>query len=179
MASRRPWSRPWSRYMLRKLPQRAYFARLLASTASSASAAMLCGCQTSATSDITGALGDKAETSRRPTLGATLESHHERYRANPKDVDAAIQYAKALRASGQRAQAVACLNRPPSPTEQQDAPRGLWAGTGGQRQFPAGLRRAGSRPQPDDPDWRISQRKEPYSINSPGSRKRGSTTLAR
>ena len=35
----------------------------------------------------------------------------ERYRANPKDVDAALQYAKALRAAGQRAQAVALLEQ--------------------------------------------------------------------
>ena len=33
----------------------------------------------------------------------------ERYRANPRDADVAIRYAQALRATGQRAQAVAVL----------------------------------------------------------------------
>src|SRR4051794_2672281 len=71
----------------------------------------LCGCQTNG-SDITGSLGDKAETSRPGTdPRRDVELAQERFRGNPKDADAALQYGKALRASGQKAQAVAVLEQ--------------------------------------------------------------------
>ena len=62
-----------------------------------------------APSDITGSLGDKTETSHAADPRRELDSYRERFRANPKDADAALQYGKALRATGQRAQAVAVL----------------------------------------------------------------------
>ena len=40
-----------------------------------------------------------------------VEVYGERYRANPKDADAALRYGQALRATGQRAQAVAVLEQ--------------------------------------------------------------------
>ena len=133
--------------MLQKLFQPSRLARPLACTATSAILLLgLCGCQTSA-SDITGSLGDKAETSQAADPRRDVETYHERFRANPKDAEAALQYAKALRATGQRAQAVAVLEQATiGQSGQQGAAGGLWAGTGGQRQFPAGLRRARPRP---------------------------------
>lgn len=80
--------------------------------AGSASAALLLiglsACQTSGPSDITGSLGDTAESTPAPAdPRRDIATYHERVRANPKDTDAALKYARALRATGQRAQAVA------------------------------------------------------------------------
>src|ERR1043166_3995772 len=87
-------------------------ARFLSSAAVTAVlAAGLGGCQTM--SDITGSL-----TSSSPKAQAvpddphrTAEAYGERYRANPKDAEAALGYGQALRATGQRAQAVAVLEQ--------------------------------------------------------------------
>jgi Flp pilus assembly protein TadD len=69
-------------------------------------AVTLCGCQT--TSDITGSLAPKAD-STDPRRIAELAG--ERYRANPKDPAAALAYGQALRVTGQRSQAVAVLEQ--------------------------------------------------------------------
>jgi len=69
-------------------------------------AVTLCGCQT--TSDITGSLTPKAD-STDPRRVAELAG--ERYRANPKDPQAALTYGQALRVTGQRSQAVAVLEQ--------------------------------------------------------------------
>jgi Flp pilus assembly protein TadD len=119
-------------------------------------AAMLSGCQTSAISDITGSLGDKVETSRAADPRRDVESYHERYRANPKDVDAALKYAKALRASGQRAQAVAVLEQA---TIANPSNRALLAGYGRALADNGNFQQAfdvlGRAHSPDDPDERI------------------------
>ena len=63
-------------------------------------------------SDITGSLGEKAEkTSGNPRRDLAL--HRERFKANPKDADAALKYGKALRATGQKSQAGAVLEQLP------------------------------------------------------------------
>src|SRR3954471_10253564 len=88
------------------------FNRPFASVAASAILALaLCGCQTTAPSDITGALGDTADKGQIATSRDDLDRHRERFRANPNDVDAALQYGKALRGTGQRSQAVAVLEQ--------------------------------------------------------------------
>ena len=87
--------------MLRQLLQQYRFARLLASTASSAILVLGLGsCQTAGTSDITGSLGEKTEASHAADPSREVETYRDRYRANPKDADAALQYGKALRAAG-------------------------------------------------------------------------------
>jgi Flp pilus assembly protein TadD len=143
--------------MLRQLLQQRRFARFLASTASSVVVVLgLCSCQTAATSDITGSLGEKAETSAAAEPRRELEFYRDRFRANPKDVDAALQYGKALRASGQRSQAVAVLEQA---TIAHPSNKALLAGYGRaladngnfQQAFDV-LSRAHT---PDDPDWRI------------------------
>src|SRR5450631_1941926 len=143
--------------MLQQLLQHYRFAKLLASTASSAILVLgLCSCQTAATSDITGSLGKKTEASRGVDPRREVESYRDRFRANPKDADAALQYAKALRAAGQQAQAVAVLEQA---TIAQPGNMALLAGYGRaladngnfQQAFDV-LSRAHT---PDDPDWRI------------------------
>jgi Flp pilus assembly protein TadD len=115
----------------------------------------LCGC-TSGMSDVTGSLGDKSETSRTADPRRDLATSRERFHANPKDADAALQYAKALRATGQRSQAVAVLEQA---TIAHPDNKALLAGYGRaladngnfQQAFDV-LSRAHS---PEDPDWRI------------------------
>jgi Flp pilus assembly protein TadD len=135
--------------------QQSSLARLLASAALTAIlAAGLGGCQT--TSDITGSLKSTAEPSPNSDPHTAVEAYGERYRANPKDIDAALAYGSALRATGQRAQAVAVLERASiaHPGNKQ-----LLAGFGRaladngnfQQAFDV-LSRAHS---PDNPDWRI------------------------
>jgi Flp pilus assembly protein TadD len=143
--------------MLQQLLQHYRFAKLLVSTASSAILVLgLCSCQTAGTSDITGSLGEKTEASRGVDPRREVELYRDRLRANPKDADAALQYAKALRASGQQAQAVAVLEQA---TIAQPGNMALLAGYGRaladngnfQQAFDV-LSRAHT---PDDPDWRI------------------------
>ncbi len=111
-------------------------------------------------SDITGSIGSKAEASPNPGADAdprrAVEVYGERYRANPKDADAALRYGQALRAAGQRAQAVAVFEQA---TIAHSGNKVLLAGYGraladngnSQRAFDV-LSRAHS---PDNPDWRI------------------------
>src|SRR5450432_101882 len=143
--------------MLQQLLQHYRFAKLLASTASSAILVLgLCSCQTAATSDITGSLGEKTEASRGVDPRGKVESYRDRFRANPKDADAALQYAKALRAAGQQAQAVAVLEQA---TIAHPGNKALLAGYGRaladngnfQQAFDV-LNRAHT---PESPDWRI------------------------
>src|SRR3989442_4628089 len=92
--------------------QQSSLARLFASAAVTATLdAGLGGCQTM--SDITGSLTSKAETSPSPDSDPrrAAEFYGERYRANPKDPDAALAYGQALRATRQRGQAVALLEQ--------------------------------------------------------------------
>ena len=137
-------------------------ARFLASAAVTAIlAASLGGCQTM--SDITGSISSKkAEASPNPGSGSdpdprrSVDAYGERYRANPKDADAALRYGHALRATGQRAQAVAVFEQA---TIAHSTNKALLAGYGRaladngnfQRAFDV-LSRAHS---PDNPDWRI------------------------
>ena len=113
------------------------------------SGAGLCGCQTFGTIRHYGF--DRRQGGHRACgrPSARRRSYQERYRANPKDVDAALKYAKALRAVGP-AGAGSCGARTGHhrPSGQQDAARRLWPRAGRQRQLPAGVRRAWSRPQP-------------------------------
>jgi Flp pilus assembly protein TadD len=135
--------------------QQCSLARLLASAAVTAIlAAGLGGCQTM--SDITGSITSKAEASPGADPRSSVEVDGERYRANPKDAEAALAYGQSLRATGQRAQAVAVLEQA---TIAHPGNKALLAGYGRaladngnfQQAFDV-LTRAHS---PDNPDWRI------------------------
>jgi Flp pilus assembly protein TadD len=142
--------------MFQKLFQPSEFARLLACTACSAILALgLSGCQLTS-SDITGSLGEKPETSRSADPRRDLEVYQERYRANPKDTEAALQFGKALRATGQKSQAVAVMEQATIANPKNKA---LLAGYGralaDNGNFQQALDVLGQAHTPDDPDWRI------------------------
>ncbi len=136
--------------------QQSSVARLLASAAVAAILAVgLGGCQT-AMSDITGSLSPKAETGGDADPRRSVDVYGERYRANPKDADAALLYGQALRATAQRSQAVAVLEQA---TIAHPGNKALLAGYGRaladngnfQQAFDV-LTRSHS---PDNPDWRL------------------------
>jgi Flp pilus assembly protein TadD len=86
----------------------------------------------------------------------SLDTWGARYRANPGDADAAIAYARALRATDQRAQAVAVLEQatirnPRSMPLLGEYGRAL-ADAG---QYKQALDTLGRAHTPDNPDWRI------------------------
>jgi Flp pilus assembly protein TadD len=142
--------------MFQKLLQPSEFARLLARSASSAILALgLCGCQITS-SDITGSLGDKAETGRSADPRRDVEVAEARYRANPKDVEAALQYGKALRSTGQKSQAAAMLEQA---TIAHPGNKLLLAGYGralaDNGNFQQSFDVLGQAHTPDNPDWRI------------------------
>src|SRR6267154_5138037 len=136
--------------------QQSSVARLLASAAVAAILAVgLGGCQTTM-SDITGSLSPKAETGPDADPRRSVEVYGDRYRANPKDADAALAYGQALRATGQRSQAVAVLEQaniahPGNKPLLAGYGRAL-ADNGNFKQAFDVLSRAHS---PENPDWRI------------------------
>jgi Flp pilus assembly protein TadD len=132
-------------------------ARLLASAAMTALlAAGLGGCQTMA--DVTGSLTPKAEANPSPDADPhrSVEVYGERYRANPRDADAALAYGQALRAGGQRAQAVAVLEQA---TIAHPGNKALLAGFGRALADNGNFQQAfdvlSKAHSPDNPDWRI------------------------
>lgn len=135
--------------------------RLLASASLLAViAAAAAGCQTIApTAETTGTLPPGAAAAVSPSDAAwrrDLDVYGAQYHADPTKVDAALHYAQALRATGQRAQAVAVLERlsmqnPHDKTVLGEYGRAL-AEAGDYEQALDVLGRAHS---PDQPDWRV------------------------
>jgi Flp pilus assembly protein TadD len=137
--------------------QQSHFARLLATAAvSSLLAVTLAGCQTTGMSDITGSLGARAEMRPDADPRAGIDAAGERFRSNPKDVDAALRYGQALRSTGQRAQAVAVFEQA---TIANPGNRQLMAGYGRALADNGNFQRAfdvlSSAHTPANPDWRI------------------------
>jgi Flp pilus assembly protein TadD len=114
------------------------------------------GCQTAGTSDITGSLGEKSEAGRAADPRQELEVSRERFRANPKDSDAALQFGKALRATGQKSQAAAVLEQA---TIAHPGNKAVLAGYGralaDNGNFKPAFDVLSRAHTPDDPDWRI------------------------
>jgi Flp pilus assembly protein TadD len=140
--------------LLQQFLQHYRFARLLASTAASALLALaLCSC--AGPSDITGSLGEKTEPGRADPR-REIEVYGDRFRASPKDADTALQYGRALRASGQRSQAVAVLEQA---TIANPGNKAVLGGYGRALADNANFQQAfdvlGRAHTPDDPDWRI------------------------
>ena len=132
--------------------------RLLASVAVAAVLVLAnAGCTTTQTTDATGAL---AMASAAPQGSAdwrrSADAWGERYRANPKDPTVASNYAQALRALGQRAQAASVLEQAsiqhPKNMELLGAYGRALADVGNYKQALDVLNRAHT---PDQPDWRI------------------------
>src|ERR1700723_1689897 len=104
--------------------------RLLASVAMTAIlAAGLGGCQTM--SDITGSISPKSSASAETDSRQAVDVTGERYRADPKNAEAALAYGQALR-----------------PSRRQGAVGGLRPGASGQWKLSTGFRRPEPRPLP-------------------------------
>jgi Flp pilus assembly protein TadD len=117
-------------------------------------AAGLGGCQTM--SDVAGSLTSRNSAPPPEDPRRTVEVHGERYRKNPKDIDAALAYGQALRMTGQWAQACAVLEQatiahPGNKPLLAAYGRALADNGNSQAAFDV-LGRAHS---PDNPDWRI------------------------
>lgn len=142
--------------MLQKSFNPSRVARLLACASFVALASGLGGCSTPGLSDITGSLGETAEPARAADPRREVELTQERYRTNPKDADAALRYGKALRAVGQRSQAVAVLEQA---TIAHPSNRALLAGYGRALADNGNFQQAfdvlGRAHSPEDPDWRL------------------------
>jgi Flp pilus assembly protein TadD len=141
--------------MFQKLPHPYRAARLLACTSTLILALGLGSCQTSGLSDITGSIDEKAAAAAGDPR-RDVDLYQERYRANPKDADAALRYGKALRATGQRSQAVAVLEQA---TIVHSGNKLLLAAYGralaDNGNFQQAFEVLGRAHSPDDPDWRL------------------------
>jgi len=132
-------------------------ARLLASAALVAAiAAATAGCQTMQSTPVTGApplaLSDRSAADWQ----RDIETYGKQYHADPNNVDVALRYAQALRATAQRAQAVAVLERASIQNPRNKIVIGEYgralAEAGDYEQAFEVLGRAHS---PDQPDWHI------------------------
>ena len=141
--------------------KRAFVKRIPSSAAAAiVFATGLAGCQTVSMPDVTGALGARAEmqpdVKPAPLDQRDVDILGERFRANPKSVDAALRYGQALRAKGQRQQASAVLEQAtisnPGNKQLLAAYGRALADNGAFQQAFDTLGRAHTR---DNPDWRI------------------------
>jgi Flp pilus assembly protein TadD len=114
------------------------------------------GCQTTQPMEMTGSANIAAAPRNDADWRRSAEAWGERYHANPRDPEAAINYAQALRGNGQRSQAVAVLEQASIQHPKNMALLGAYgralADVGNYKQALDVLNRAH---QPDQPDWRI------------------------
>src|SRR3974390_3225175 len=141
--------------MYRYPPKQGRPSRLVVALLSSAVLALgLCGC--TASSDITGSLGDRAGANQSADPRRDVDTYRERYKANPKDPAIAVQYGKALRAVGERSQAVAVLEQAAIANPGNKA---VLAGYGRALADNGNFQQAfdvlSPAHTPEDPDWRI------------------------
>jgi Flp pilus assembly protein TadD len=139
-------------------PSKRLAARLLSSAALVAVIALsVAGCTTTGSSgDVTGSITPMNRPATDAEWRRVAAAWGERYRADPKDAQAAIHYAQALRATEQRDTAVAVLERAsienPHDRELLGAYGRALADVGRYEQALGVLSRAHT---PDNPDWRI------------------------
>jgi Flp pilus assembly protein TadD len=130
--------------------------RLILGSASVLVAFALGGCKTTKTADTTGSIALPAGPGNQADFRRDIDVYGPRYRANPRDADAAIRYAWALRGIGQRTQAAAVLEQASILNPKNRAVLGAYgralADAGNFQQALDVLNRAHS---PDQPDWRI------------------------
>ena len=107
-------------------------------------------------SDITGSLTARSEAVPDADPKRAVEVYGDRYRASVRDPDAALAYGQALRANGQRAQAVAVLEQA---TIANPGNRALLAAYGRALADNGNFQQAfdvlSKAHSPDNPDWRI------------------------
>ncbi|GLR95368.1 Flp pilus assembly protein TadD [Bradyrhizobium liaoningense] len=114
------------------------------------------GCQTNGIEDVTGALGVRSEPAGKAEAKPDMDALRERYRARPGDPGVALAYGKALRETGQRAQAVAVLEQA---VLGHPSNKALLAGYGRALADNGNFQQAfdvlGRAHTPEHPDWRI------------------------
>jgi Flp pilus assembly protein TadD len=121
-------------------------------------AVALGACQTTAPMEATGSIGTAAAPGATPSADwrRSAEAWGERYRANPNDAEAAVNYATALRGNGQRSQAVAVLEQATITHPKNMVLAGAYgralADVGNYKQALEVLNHAHT---PDQPDWKI------------------------
>lgn len=131
--------------------------RLLASTALAAVlAAGLAGCKTTKGPETTGAIASTPRLTTDAEWRSEVDKWEAAYKAAPDNVPTAMQYAQALRATGQRAQAVAVLEQAAIKNPRDKALLGAFgralADSGNYNQALQVFSRAHT---PEMPDWRI------------------------
>lgn len=129
---------------------------LLASAALAGVLALsLAGCKTTRSAETTGSIESAAPRSEAQWRSES-QAWADRYRSNPRDPEAAIGYARALRALDQRSQAAAVLEQAAIQNPNNRALLGAYgralADIGNHKQALDVLNRAHT---PDQPDWRI------------------------
>jgi Flp pilus assembly protein TadD len=106
--------------------------------------------------EVTGSVAASAEPQSEADWRKAIDVYGERYRANPKDAEAALRYGQALRATGQRAQATAVLEQAAisNPGE-----RALIAAYGralvDSGKYQQGFETLSRAHTPENPDWHI------------------------
>jgi Flp pilus assembly protein TadD len=114
------------------------------------------GCKTMATTDATGAIGRATAAPTEADWHREADVAGETYRANPRDPDAAIRYARALRAIGQRTQAASVLEQAAIYNPRNRAVLGAYGrALADVANYSQALEVLGRAHTPDQPDWRI------------------------
>jgi Flp pilus assembly protein TadD len=131
--------------------------RLLISTALAAALATgLAGCKTNKGPEVTGSITPLPRTATEPEWRSEVEKRGALYKANPDDLNNTMQYAQALRSTGQRSQAVAVLEQATIKNPRDKALLGAYgralADAGSYAQALEVFSRAHT---PEMPDWRI------------------------
>lgn len=130
--------------------------RLLASAAVVAIAAATAGCSTTQSPDVTGSIATAPEPRNEAEWRREMNLWGARYRANTKDAEAAIRYAQALRAIGQRAQAAAVLEQATIHSKDNRVLLGAYGrALADNGSFQQALEVLNLAHTPDQPDWRI------------------------
>jgi Flp pilus assembly protein TadD len=131
-------------------------ARLASTALALVLAAAAAGCKTTRSSDPTQAYAMAAAPRSDADWRRDADAYGQRYRADQRDPEAAIRYAQALRAMGQRTQAAAVLEQASIHNPNNTAVLGAYgralADNGNHAQALEVLNRAHS---PDQPDWRV------------------------
>jgi Flp pilus assembly protein TadD len=141
---------------MQTMPLKSYRTRVSASAAFAAAFALILGgCQTASSPTVTGSINPSPSV-QGSDLRRDAAFWGQRYNKNPQDPEAAIRYAHALRASGQRSQAAAVLEQASINGPKNTAVLGAYgralADIGNYQQALEVLGRAHT---PDQPDWRI------------------------
>jgi Flp pilus assembly protein TadD len=131
--------------------------RFAAAAVVAALAAATAGCQTTQSTPTAAALPIRAVADRSDAdWRQDLAVYGQQYRANAGNVDAALHYAQALRATGQRAQAVAVLERVSLANPRDKTVLGAYGRALAEAgNFNQALEVLGRAHSPDQPDWHV------------------------